>query len=164
MPDPTRPRRPPRLRHSPPSPATEADRAAFARALAELSPDAVAASRRPSSASPPPSPSALLRDLQHGRRRVPESGELSVRHRTQKEARAALLRFLRTQRAAGARFARVVHGQGYGSPGGRSVLAHRVPQWLAEWRAELVDAWGTARREDGGRGALYVVLREPGAR
>ena len=83
---------------------------------------------------------------------------ISLRQKTQDEARRLLENFLRVRQIRGDRFVSVIHGKGYRSEGGRAVLARRVPEWLAEWRPELVAAWGEARREDGGGGALYVVL------
>ena len=86
---------------------------------------------------------------------------ISLRQRTQEEARWLLENFLRTCQLRGDRFASVIHGKGYRSPGGRSVLAERVPEWLAGWKPELVATWGEARPEDGGSGTLYVVLTRP---
>ncbi len=163
MPDPTLPRKPPPLRLTRAPAVTEAERRQFEAAVADTpfhpSPGVLAAlAAREGARRPVTSPHALLRDLQAGRRRVADDCEISLRQRTQAEARDLLEGFLRARRVAGARFVRVIHGKGYGSPGGRAVLAQRVPEWLAAWKPELVTAWGEARREDGGSGALYVVL------
>lgn len=112
-------------------------------------------------ASSQPSPHTLLRDLQSGRRRVREDCALSLRQKTREEARRLLENFLRARQLRGDRFVSVIHGKGYRSPEGRAVLARRVPEWLADWKPELVAAWGEARQEDGGSGALYVVLAAP---
>ena len=142
---------------------TERDRVEFAQAVAETPPELLGAVRDlPPSASGLPSPSALLRELQSGKRRVRDDSTISLRQKTQEEARHLLESFLRARRLTGDRFVMVIHGKGYHSPEGRAVLAPRVPEWLAGWKPELVAAWGEARREDGGSGALYVVLERAG--
>ena len=161
MPDPTRKRKPPRLEFAEAAGATERDRAEFAEAVAATPPELVVAVRDLPADSALPSPHTLLRDLQSGRRRVRDDCAISLRQKTREEARQLLENFLRARQIRGDRFVSVIHGKGYRSEGGRPVLARRVPEWLAEWRPELVAAWGEARREDGGGGALYVVLATP---
>lgn len=158
MPDPSRKRKPPRLEFPEAGGATEDDRAEFAEAVAETPPELVVAVRDLPVASALPSPHALLRDLQSGRRRVRDDCAISLRQKTRDEARRLLENFLRARQIRGDRFVSVIHGKGYGSPDGQPVLARRVPEWLAEWKPEVVAAWGEARREDGGGGALYVIL------
>ena len=158
MPDPSRKRKPPRLEFREAAGATERDRAEFDRAVRETPPEFVAAVRGPSLAPALPPPHALLRDLQSGKRRVRDDCAISLRQKTQEEARRLLENFLRVRQARGDRFVRVIHGKGYRSPDGRPVLARRVPEWLADWKPDLVARWGEARPEDGGSGALYVVL------
>lgn len=161
MPDPSRPRKPPRLRPPPAPQVTERDRAEFARAISETPSDLLESLRDLPAAPALPPPSTLLRELQSGKRRVRDDCSISLRQKTQWEAHHLLESFLRARRLAGNRFVTVVHGKGYRSPEGRAVLARRVPEWLAAWRPELVAAWGEARKEDGGSGALYVVLAGP---
>ncbi|MDE2880742.1 MAG: Smr/MutS family protein [Acidobacteriota bacterium] len=158
MPDPSRKRKPPRLEFPEAEGATERDRAEFAEAVAETPPELLDAVRDLPVALAFPSPHALLRDLQAGRRRVRDDCAISLRQKRQEEARRLLENFLRARQVRGERFVSVIHGKGYSSEGGRPVLARRVPEWLADWKPELVAAWGEARREDGGSGALYVVL------
>ena len=158
MPDPARKRKPPRLVFSDAGGATERDRAEFAEAVAETPPELMVAVRDLPVASALLSPHALLRDLQSGKRRVRDDCAISLRQKTREEARRLLENFLRARQIRGDRFVSVIHGKGYGSPDGRPVLARRVPEWLAEWKPELVATWGEARRDDGGGGALYVVL------
>lgn len=161
MPDPSRKRKPPRLQFPDPDKVTEHDRAEFSRAVAETPPELLGGVGDLPRTSRSPSPFTLLRDLQSGRRRVRDDCAISLRQKTQDDARRLLENFLRARRIQGERYACVIHGKGYRSPGGRAVLARRVPEWLAAWKPELVAAWGEARREDGGSGALYVVLSEP---
>ncbi len=156
-----RPRRPPPLSWRPVLKGTEADRRLFEAALTEGPVEAAAAARLARAPSRAPTPSSVLRDLRKGRRRVSDGCEVSVRQCTQPVARQRIERFLRSRRARGARFVVVIHGKGYRSPGGRSVLARRVPEWLAAWKPELVAGWEVARPEHGGSGALYVALAPP---
>ncbi len=160
MPDPSRKRKPPRLEFPEAEGPTERDRAEFAEAVAETPAELVVAVRDLPVAVALPSPHTLLRELQSGRRRVRDDCAISLRQKTREEARRLLENFLRARQIRGDRFVSVIHGKGYSSPDGQPVLARRVPEWLAEWKPELVAAWGHARREDGGSGALYVVLSE----
>lgn len=160
MPDPSRPRRPPELKLPTAAPPTARDRAEFARAVVET-PEALLAAVRDLPTARLPAPLTVLRELQSGRRRVREDCAISLRQKRQDEARRLLENFLRARRIRGDRFVIVIHGKGYSSEGGQPVLARRVPEWLAAWRPELVATWGEARREDGGSGALYVVLAKP---
>ena len=161
MPDPSRKRKPPALEFPEAEGATEHDRAEFERAVEETSPELLGTVRDLPAAAPLPSAVTLLRELQSGRRRVRDDCAISLRQKTQEEAHRLLENFLRARQIRGDRFVSVIHGKGYGSPDGRPVLARRVPEWLAGWKPALVAAWGEARREDGGSGALYVVLTQP---
>ena len=79
---------------------------------------------------------------------------------TQAQAHSALLHFLRTAGARGARLVLVITGKGARGDGERGVLKRQVPQWLAlpEFRA-LVIGFEDAHVAHGGEGALYVRLR-----
>src|SRR5580698_9484968 len=90
--------------------------------------------------------------------------------RTQKEAHAALSRFLKGAQAAGAKVALVVTGKGtarsrpargdHTEPAEPGVLRRQVPIWLSlpEFRP-LVVSVEDAHIAHGGQGALYVRLR-----
>jgi len=53
-----------------------------------------------------------------------------------------------------------VHGKGDHSPRGHGVLRLEIAGWLAEGAAsEHVAAFATATNDDGGEGAVYVLLR-----
>lgn len=75
------------------------------------------------------------------------------------QAHRALSAFIIGHAAAGRRCVRVITGKGrYREAGG--VLRTEVPRWLNEpGLNERVLAFTHARREDGGEGALYVLLR-----
>jgi DNA-nicking Smr family endonuclease len=84
---------------------------------------------------------------------------------TQREARDALVRFLRGAQADGHKVVLVVTGKGQRDAAGdpfveRGVLRRLVPQWLKapEFR-ELVVGFDAAHVGHGGEGALYVRLR-----
>ncbi len=80
-------------------------------------------------------------------------------------ARPLLERFIGECHARGLRCVRVVHGKGRNSPDGVPVLKANLPRWLARGPARLlVLAYSSARPEDGGTGATYVLLRARGGR
>ena len=72
------------------------------------------------------------------------------------EARELLGAFLRDAARAGLRCVRVVHGKGNGSPGREPVLKGKVRSWLVQ-KNEVI-AFTQARAQDGGHGALLVLL------
>ena len=90
------------------------------------------------------------------------SGEYAVRDEidlhgmTQDEARFALGAFLAEAMLHGRRCVRVIHGKGRGSGHRGPVLKSAVNRWLR--RHAAVAAFCSARRNDGGTGALYVLL------
>ena len=98
---------------------------------------------------------ATLRRLKRGLLRV--DGDLDLHGMSQAEARDSLERFLLTQELMGHRCLHIIHGKGYSSTEGRSVLKTRVAQWLS--RSPNVIAFCSSQPRDGGRGALYVLLR-----
>ncbi len=73
------------------------------------------------------------------------------------EAREHLAAFLREAVRAGLRCVRVIHGKGNGSPGREPVLKNKVRNWLVQ--KDEVIAFTQARAQDGGHGALIVLLR-----
>jgi DNA-nicking Smr family endonuclease len=79
---------------------------------------------------------------------------------TREEAQGALERFVDRSRLAGHRCVLVVTGRGLHSPDQVPVLRAGVQGWLSGGRsARHVLAFSTARPQDGGAGALYVLLR-----
>ncbi len=76
------------------------------------------------------------------------------------DAQRALTEFVVASARKGLRAVVVVHGRGLGSPGGRPVLKHAAAQWLSHGTiGGHVLAFTTARPQDGGAGAMYVLLR-----
>jgi DNA-nicking Smr family endonuclease len=79
---------------------------------------------------------------------------------TRDEARAALERFVEQAKLSGHRCVLVVTGRGLHSRDQVPVLKAGVQAWLSRGRlARHVLAFCTARPQDGGAGALYVLLR-----
>lgn len=72
-----------------------------------------------------------------------------------------LVGFFRNAYYKGTRTALVVTGRGLNSPDGNPVLRGKMRQWFTQdpFR-RIILAFCTARREDGGTGALYVLLRK----
>jgi DNA-nicking Smr family endonuclease len=97
----------------------------------------------------------ILKDLRRGRWVI--QGEIDLHGLTRDQARLALAEFLADCLARGDRCLRVIHGKGIGSPGRLGVLRTLVRGWLS--RREEVLAYCQAPGNDGGDGALYVLLR-----
>ncbi|WAM29442.1 Smr/MutS family protein [Myxococcus sp. NMCA1] len=100
----------------------------------------------------------LLRALRRGDFAI--QGQLDLHGKTQNEARDALERFLGDSRRAKKRCVLVVHGRGLNSKDQIPVLKERLKGWLSEKRiGRMVLAFASARPQDGGTGAVYVLLR-----
>lgn len=99
----------------------------------------------------------VLADLRRGRWVV--QGELDLHGLTREQARDALGGFLAESLQLGRRCLRLIHGKGLGSPGQEPVLKHLSRTWLA--RREDILAFCQARPQDGGEGALLILLRAP---
>ena len=127
-----------------------------------------AAVSTPEPAKPAPPPLAplgrrLRTQVARGKQAI--DARLDLHGLTQAQAHSALLHFLRTAGARGARLVLVITGKGAKNLGARGdgergVLKRQVPQWLAlpEFRA-LVIGFEDAHVAHGGEGALYVRLR-----
>jgi len=97
----------------------------------------------------------------------PIDARIDLHGHTQRQAHAALFRFLQRAQADGARTVLVVTGKG-GARGARDpgselgVLKRQVPMWLSlpEFRSFVV-GFEDAHVGHGGEGALYVRLRRP---
>src|SRR5262249_37571175 len=103
----------------------------------------------------------LKQKLARGREAI--DATIDLHGRTQAEAHAALVRFLRNARANGARLGLGITGKGVRSgdvAAERGVLRRQVPLWLrsAELR-DVVIGFDWAHVAHGGEGALYVRIR-----
>jgi DNA-nicking Smr family endonuclease len=88
---------------------------------------------------------------------------LDLHGMTQRQAHAALLRFLAGAQTRNAKVALVVTGKGIGTAvaaSERGVLRRQVPLWLSlpEFRRFIV-SFEQAHASHGGEGALYLRLR-----
>jgi DNA-nicking Smr family endonuclease len=128
-----------------------------------------AATARPAPAPkrPPPPPPLMPIDRRTkqrlGRGTEPIDGRIDLHGRTQSEAHAALLRYLRKAQDQGARTVLVITGKGGrgDASGERGVLKRQVPMWLRlpEFRGFVLGV-EDAHIGHGGEGALYVRLRK----
>jgi DNA-nicking Smr family endonuclease len=91
---------------------------------------------------------------------MPIDGRLDLHGQSAAGAQKSLETFLAKQRQRGERCVLVVHGKGEHSPGQVGVLRGEMAAWLSQGGASVhVDAFATAHDEDGGEGAVYVLLR-----
>jgi len=73
------------------------------------------------------------------------------------EARLYVATFLNDCKKRGIRCVRIVHGKGLGSRNREPVLKHKLRGWLMQ-RDEVI-AYAEARKQDGGSGAVIVLLK-----
>ena len=73
------------------------------------------------------------------------------------EARAMVAEFLAACKKRGIRCVRIVHGKGLGSRNKEPVLKNKVRHWLMQ--KDEVIAYAQARANDGGSGAVIVLLK-----
>ncbi len=88
---------------------------------------------------------------------LPVEDTIDLHGLTVSEALAATEQFLRSSRTRGLRKVAVIHGKGRN---GEGVLKREVRAYLEQHRQ--AGAMGYARGPDGGRGALWVILRDRG--
>ena len=100
-----------------------------------------------------------LDDLRAGRFSV--QAHMDLHGLNLQEARFILEEFLLESIRAGFTCVRVIHGRGRHSHKHRSVLKENIHRWLCTRRmSRHVIAYTSARRCDGGGGAVYVLLRK----
>lgn len=99
---------------------------------------------------------SAFRRLRRGTYRI--ESELDLHGMNSEQARVALQRFLADSLQQGRRCVRVIHGKGLRSSNQGPVLKSRVDRWLR--RMKTVLAFCSARPQDGGSGAVYVLLRQ----
>ena len=96
-----------------------------------------------------------LRRLRRGYWKI--QAELDLHGFNRDKARLALVGFLDASGTRGYRCVRVIHGKGYGSRNHEPILKTRIGSWLSQRNDVL--AFSQARPEDGGSGAVLVLLR-----
>lgn len=131
------------------------------------------APERPVAAKPGTPPMPPRRELTHGRAadidkrslerlrrgQMPIEAEIDLHGHTLEAAHRVLNAFIANHAAAGRRCLRVITGKGSFREGG-GALKTAVPRWLNEQPLQdSILAFTHARRDDGGEGALYVLLR-----
>ena len=87
----------------------------------------------------------------------PVQDELDLHGKRRDEARQAVDDFLLKARRRNYRCVCVIYGRGFGSRGGEPVLKSMVHSWLVQ--TDGVIAFCQARAEEGGEGAIMVLLR-----
>ena len=73
------------------------------------------------------------------------------------EARGELQSFINEAFHNNIKYVRVIHGKGYGSTEGGSILKDHVNSWLRQMSQVL--AFCSCQPKDGGNGAVYVLLK-----
>lgn len=97
----------------------------------------------------------LLKGLKRGK--WPIGASLDLHGATLDEARTRLDEFLESCITHQIKSVRIVHGKGYGSKDGASVLKQNVRRWLTQIPAVL--AYVECADHDGGAGAVQILLR-----
>lgn len=98
-----------------------------------------------------------LRRLRRGE--YPVDGAIDLHGMSAGEAREAVEAFVKKRRAEGDRVVSIIHGKGSHSPRGQGVLRGEIAAWLSQGRAARdVAAFASAPSEEGGQGALLVLL------
>ncbi|MBI9101151.1 MAG: Smr/MutS family protein [Spirochaetales bacterium] len=88
--------------------------------------------------------------------RLPIEASLDLHGMTSAEALAATEKFLKTASRQGYKKVLLIHGKGYHSPGGKSILKKEVRFFLE--RSTFVSSFGYGDRFNGGKGASWVIL------
>ena len=78
----------------------------------------------------------------------------------QEEAHQSLVKFLQNAQANGKKCVIIITGRGKISQGG-GILQNQTPKWLnSPLLRQSTIAFSAAQARDGGRGAIYVLLRK----
>jgi len=99
----------------------------------------------------------LFSRLRSGRMHI--EAELDLHGMTISVAHEALAKFIHDCKHYEIRCTRIIHGKGWGSKHHKPVLKTKLNSWLQQ--TDDVLAFCSAPIEDGGTGAVYVLLRRP---
>ncbi len=104
----------------------------------------------------------IMRELKRGK--IPIENRLDLHGQTVEQAHKSCMHFIHHCQQAGLYCVLVIHGQGYRSTGGIPVLKQQIDYWLRQHNTVLAHC--SALPRDGGKGAVYVLLRktQPGGR
>lgn len=97
----------------------------------------------------------VMRKLRRGQYAI--EAQLDLHGNTVPEARERVNTFIHNMRALNKRCVRIIHGKGKSSEGKLPVLKGKVNAWLRQ--KDEVLAFCSATPNDGGTGAVYVLLR-----
>lgn len=100
----------------------------------------------------------VLRQLRRGTYRV--EADIDLHGLNRDKARLAVAQFIAQCRDQGRHCVRIIHGKGHGSPNSGPVIKHSLDGWLRKIHDVL--AFCSARPQDGGSGAIYLLLRRSG--
>lgn len=98
----------------------------------------------------------IVRNLKKGQYSI--QAEVDLHGLTSDSARKTLSRFLITCIQEGLTCVLIIHGKGYRSEGNKPVIKSMVNSWLRK-RNDIL-AFCSAKKEDGGTGAIYALLRK----
>ncbi len=98
---------------------------------------------------------SVIRKLRRGQYAI--EAELDLHGATVIQAREAVDSFLKNARERDKRVVRIIHGKGNSSEGKMPVLKGKANSWLRQ--KDEVLAFCSARPNDGGTGAVYVLLK-----
>ena len=97
----------------------------------------------------------LFRKLKQGK--IPIEARLDLHNNTVNQARARIEEFLLQSRYNHLRCVIIIHGKGQHNQQGKAILKSMVHHWLQQ--APEVLAFSSALPQDGGTGAIYVLLK-----
>ena len=85
---------------------------------------------------------------------------LDLHGKTVRQSQQAFENFILIHAQKGARCVLVVHGRGLHSPGSKPLIKEALIEWLQHGRAARhILAFSSARPQDGGTGAVYILLK-----
>ncbi len=96
-----------------------------------------------------------LRKLKSGKHAI--QAELDLHGLTREQAKSEVATFIEKSRMRGIRCVRIIHGRGRKRADRTPVLKKAIDSWLRHHKQVL--AYCSARENDGGTGAVYVLLR-----
>jgi len=101
----------------------------------------------------------IMRKLKKGE--ISIESQLDLHGKTKEEAKTILKAFIEESRRKGIRCVRIIHGRGLHSKDYIPIIKEALKGWLVSKSiGRHILAFCSARKKDGGTGALYVLLRK----
>lgn len=97
----------------------------------------------------------IVKKLRRGHYKI--EAELDLHGMTVDNAKTALIDFLKQCKTRSQHCVRIIHGKGLGSVNKQPILKNKLNQWLQ--KMDVAQAFCSARPEDGGTGAIYLLLK-----